>query len=213
MIGVGVRATARLPGGAHRCRSVEGAGTVMAGERFYRTGVSGEGGLIVTARLREDAQSRLETWRRAHYPADRNQVPAHLTLFHALPLSWLEEIDEHLTERCWNLDPLPGRAVGLRFMGHGVCVEIDAPALVRLRAALAVAWRAALSPQDRQRFAPHVTIQNKVPPAKARRTLQGLEAVFEPFNCDVEGLSLWRYRGGPWDAVADFPFGAGPADR
>lgn len=168
--------------------------------------------LILTADLDPAAAARFEAWRQAHYPADRNRVPAHLTLFHALPGAWFEPIDEHLTERCWTVDPLPGHAVRLRFMGHGVCVDIDAPALVRLRAEFAVAWRAALSPQDRQRFAPHVTIQNKVTPERARRTLQGLDAVFVPFFCEIVGLSLWRYRGGPWEAVSSYPFGAAPAD-
>ncbi len=168
--------------------------------------------LILTADLETAAAERLEAWRRAHYPVERNQVPAHLTLFHKLPADRLDEIDDHLTERCWTIDLLPGRALGLRFMGHGVCVDVDAPALVRLRAELAVAWRGALSPQDRQRFVPHVTIQNKVTPERARRTLQGLDAIFSPFPCEIEGLSLWRYRGGPWEPVATYPFGAAPSE-
>ncbi len=186
----------------------------MTTSSFYQSPAEAgeENPLILTAELDEPAAVRLEAWRRAHYPPERNQVPAHLTLFHKLPGDWHEAIDEHLTERCWTIDPLAGRALGLRFMGHGVCVDIDAPALVRLRAELAAAWRAALSPQDRQRFVPHVTIQNKVTPARARRTLQGLEAIFDPFACRIEGLALWRYRGGPWEEVATYPFGAAPID-
>lgn len=187
----------------------------MTTSLFYRSPAEAEGHepLILTAELDEVAAARLEAWRRAHYPPERNRVPAHLTLFHKLPGDCHDAIDEHLTERCWTIDPLAGRALGLRFMGHGICVDIDAPALVRLRAELAVAWRAALSPQDRQRFVPHVTIQNKVTPARARRTMQGLEAIFDPFSCRIEGLALWRYRGGPWEEVAAYPFGAAPLAR
>lgn len=187
----------------------------MTNSPFYQTPAEAEGlaPLILTAELDEAAAAQLGAWRRAHYPPERNLVPAHLTLFHNLPGKWHHTIDEHLMERCWTIDPLAARALGLRFMGHGVCVDIDAPALVRLRAELAAAWRAVLSPQDRQRFVPHVTIQNKVPPAKARRTLQGLEALFSSFPCRIEGLALWRYRGGPWEEVASYPFGAGPLDR
>lgn len=168
--------------------------------------------LILTADFDAAAAGRFEAWRQAHYPPGRNRVPAHLTLFHALPGAWVDDVDELLTERCWTVDPLPAQAARLRFMGHGVCVDVDAPALVRLRAELAVAWRAALTPQDRQRFKPHVTLQNKVTPERARRTLQGLDAVFVPFSCEIVGLSLWRYLGGPWEAVSAYPFGAGPAD-
>jgi 2'-5' RNA ligase len=185
----------------------------MAADPFYHSPADATNGdpLILTALLEDHAQRRLDALRRAHYPPDRNRVPAHLTLFHKLPADWLGRVDEHLEERCWTLDPLAGRAMGLRFTGHGVVIDIDAPALVRLRAELGMAWRSVLSPQDRQRFVPHVTIQNKVTPARARRTLQGLETVFEPFACGIEGLSLWRYRGGPWEPVTSYPFGAAPS--
>ena len=79
-----------------------------------------------------------------------------------------------------------------------------------MRREMAHAFAEALTPQDRQRFVPHVTIQNKVQPARARRTLEGLEAVFEPFGFTLEGLQLWHYRNGPWDSAARFPFGGTP---
>lgn len=167
--------------------------------------------LILTALMDEAATDKFQAWRRAHYPERLNRVPAHLTLFHALPGQWLEDVEEVLAERCWALDPLPARALGLRFTGHGIAVEIEAPALAIVRRELAQDWSAALSPQDRQRFAPHVTIQNKVPPPRARRTLEGLEAIFQPFGFAIEGLQLWHYRGGPWEEAGRFPFGAGPA--
>jgi 2'-5' RNA ligase len=166
--------------------------------------------LILTARLDPDAQARFERLRRAHYPQELNRVPAHCTLFHRLPGAWLADLEEELAERCWPLDPMPTEASGLSFTGHGVAVTLEAPALVSLRAAMAQAWREVLSAQDRQRFAPHVTIQNKVTPGKAQRTFDALSALFEPFPVVVEGLALWRYRGGPWDPLSVFPFGAAP---
>ena len=41
--------------------------------------------LVVTLALDDDAQARLDALRRTHFPSDRNVVPAHVSLFHALP--------------------------------------------------------------------------------------------------------------------------------
>ena len=43
--------------------------------------------IIVSALLAPADQRRLDDLRRAHYPPDRNRLPAHLTLFHHLPPS------------------------------------------------------------------------------------------------------------------------------
>lgn len=40
---------------------------------------------ILTLHLDPTAQSRFEALRQRHYPPERNQIPAHLTLFHTLP--------------------------------------------------------------------------------------------------------------------------------
>jgi hypothetical protein len=82
--------------------------------------------------------------------------------------------------------------------------------LSRLHARLAARWREWLTLQDRQKLQPHVTVQNKVQPDRARVLLAELQANFQPFAVAGEGLRLWRYRGGPWDPVRTFPF-AGPS--
>ena len=48
------------------------------------------GPLIVTAELGPADFAWLDAQRRAHFPPERNQLAAHLTMFHALPPS-LEE--------------------------------------------------------------------------------------------------------------------------
>jgi hypothetical protein len=166
--------------------------------------------LILTAALDEASALKFEGLRRAHYPAELNRVPAHLTLFHKLPGAKQAEIEDVVAEQCWSLDPLAARAAGLRFTGRGVSVEIESPALAVLRSRIAHEWSGWLTPQDRQRFNPHVTIQNKVPPSKARRTHMGLSAIFDPFGFHVDGLQLWRYRSGEWEAAGLFPFGGTP---
>jgi hypothetical protein len=75
-----------------------------------------------------------------------------------------------------------------------------------LRRDLAATFVEQLTPQDRQGFGPHVTIQNKVAPEIARALLASLSADFEPFEGVGEGLLLWRYLSGPWALEAEFAF-------
>jgi 2'-5' RNA ligase len=180
---------------------------------FYRqasTQPQGASPLILTALLEPEAAARFEAMRRAYFPVNRNMTPAHLTLFHALPGVAYAEIEDELAERCWQAEPFVARARGLRFLGAGVTVDIHAPPLVALHVSIAQSWADALTPQDRQRFNPHVTVQNKVSPTHARQTYDALQTVFEPFDFVIEGLELWHYRGGPWEAAGRFPFGGAP---
>ena len=48
--------------------------------------------LIVSALLDPDSFAWLDGLRRAHFPAERNLLDAHLTLFHALPPSLEPEL-------------------------------------------------------------------------------------------------------------------------
>ena len=41
--------------------------------------------LVVTLLLEPSAQERFDRVRAAHFPAERNHLAAHVTLFHALP--------------------------------------------------------------------------------------------------------------------------------
>ena len=166
--------------------------------------------LILTAQMEAEAALYFDRLRKAYFPAARNFIPAHLTLFHALPGARIGDWEEELAERCWQGAIIPARATGLRFTGNGVSIVVEAPDLVALHASLALSWREVLTPQDRQRFNPHVTVQNKVTSAHARQTFDALQAVFEPFAFEIEGLDLWHYRGGPWEAAGRFPFGGMP---
>ncbi|RXH55617.1 hypothetical protein GRAN_2474 [Granulicella sibirica] len=74
-----------------------------------------------------------------------------------------------------------------------------------LHATLAAGFQQHLIPQDRQRFQPHIVVQNKVDAETARRTLPEVQAVslVEPH---AVGFTLWRYLGGPWERLSDYPF-------
>ena len=163
--------------------------------------------LILTLRMDDLSQQGFNRLREDHFPKGRNFIPAHLTLFHKLPGDREREIVETLNDLCRQQDPFPLTATGLIFMGRGVGYRLESPTLQSVRNRLADAWWPWLGAQDRQGFRPHVTVQNKVPPDEARTLHRRLEETFAPFEVGAEGLLLWRYLGGPWEAVGSYGFG------
>lgn len=166
--------------------------------------------LIVTATLDDCSTKVFQQLRSRHFPAHRNIVPAHLTLFHHLPGSWLEDAVTTLRASCAEETPMRFATAGLRSLGRGVAFEIDSVRLVGLRRRLAALWSKGLTAQDRQTFKPHVTVQNKVDPAAARALLSSLSEDPAPLVGQVTGLRLWHYRNGPWESTGGFRFGDRP---
>ena len=163
--------------------------------------------LILTLALEAAAQARFDALRAQHFPPERNQVPAHVTLFHALPGTEQRAIEAELARRCADTAPFAVKVAGLRSLGRGVAYVLQSADLARLRAGLAHAWGPWLGRQDRQGYRPHLTIQNKADPASARALLAGLQAGFSPFEVEATGLLLWHYRNGPWEEAGRFAFG------
>jgi len=166
----------------------------------------GESPLIVTALLDEGAFDWFEALRQAHYPHARNRVPAHLTLFHALPADREAAVAQALEAVVRGRRPMSLQVRGPWFLGTGVAYRIAAPELSALRGELATTFAPFLAAQDRAPFRPHITVQNKADPAQARRLLEQLQLEFEPFEIWAEGLLVWRYQGGPWAPVVRLPF-------
>ena len=163
------------------------------------------GALIVTAELAPPDFSWLDKLRRAHFPPERNQLSAHLTMFHALPPSVEGEVRATLA-RLGNERPPRASIEGLMNLGGGVAFRIASPDLDRIRGQLAQYFHGLLSAQDSGGWRPHITIQNKVPAKDARALLQRLEADFRPRPLAVSGLGMHRYLGGPWEKLAVIPF-------
>jgi hypothetical protein len=161
--------------------------------------------LIVTLKLDATTFARLDDLRRAHFPPALNRLSAHLTLFHHLPGERRAEAVDDLADVVRRA-PLRLRVSGLRLLGRGVAFDVDGAGLVEVRRELARRWGPWLSAQDRQGFRAHVTVQNKVDPAEARRLRDELAAGFSPWDATGEALQLWRYLGGPWEAEAELPF-------
>jgi hypothetical protein len=143
--------------------------------------------------------------RRAHYPSERNRVPAHLTLFRHLPPSLEGELGRRLA--AYAATPAPPAAVaGIVDLGGGTALRVDSEGLEDIRYDLALALRGLLTPQDMAPWRPHVTVQNKVEPREARALQSRLRAGFERRPLEIKGLALWRYLDGPWEPVKSWTF-------
>lgn len=162
--------------------------------------------LILTLKLDEATFTGFNQLRQQHFPPERNFIPAHITLFHALPGDQEQPIRETLTITCSQVRTLELRFPKPRSLGKGVAIMVESPPLVELRQRLARQWQVWLSPQDRQGYRPHVTIQNKVTPAEAAQLYQHLLETWHPIQGYGEGLLLWRYQGGPWELSDLFSF-------
>ncbi|MGX7952992.1 2'-5' RNA ligase family protein [Tsuneonella sp. HG249] len=161
--------------------------------------------LIVTAELPEALQSRSDQLRQLHFPPERNQLKAHVTLFHALPPSMEDELRDALAAEA-KAKPVPARLVGLLNLGRGTALRLESPAMLALWERLADRFHGLLTPQDEHRPRFHITIQNKVAPSVAKALQQELAASIEPRDFAFAGLALHRYRGGPWEFVRQWPF-------
>ncbi len=162
--------------------------------------------LIVTLTLDAAAQARFDELRRTYFPPERLHVGAHVTMFHALPGEREEAVAEVVAEACADMQPFEVRVAGVRFLGRGVAYMLAAMEGVALRARLAECFAEWLTAQDRAKRGLHVTVQNKVAPDVARRTEALLAGVALPCPIMATGVALWRYRGGPWEAVAEYTF-------
>ena len=163
------------------------------------------GALIVTAELAAPDLACFDSLRRRHYPAERNHLPAHLTMFHALPPS-LEDEARRTLARAADRSAPRATVAGLMDLGGGVAFRIVSDDLDELREELAEAFHGGLGAQDSGGWRPHVTIQNKVPPRQARALLALLKKDFRPRPLTIRGLGLHRYLGGPWETRGSWSF-------
>ena len=163
------------------------------------------GPLIVTAELAPEDSAWLNDLRLRHYPAERNRVPAHLTMFHAIAPSTeaelrqiLRTVSEESPPRAW--------ITGVMNLGGGVAFRIASDELDAIRGEIAHRIRGLLTAQDSAGWSAHVTIQNKVPPRDAKALIQALGEGFTGRPIRIFGLGLHRYLSGPWETLRTFAF-------
>jgi hypothetical protein len=164
-----------------------------------------EGPILVTATFAPGDDGWLQALRRAHYPAERNLVPAHLTLFRLLPPGAEGELGRRLAAAV--KAPRPRATIaGPIDLGGGTALRVESAALEAIRDALASALHGLLTPQDQAAWRPHVTIQNKVSPGVARHLQDSLRGRHDGRPLVLDGLASWRYLRGPWRRIRLYPF-------
>ncbi len=161
--------------------------------------------LIVTALMGAADFAWADGLRRAHFPPARNQVPAHITLFHHLPPSLLPELGARLKQACAGPPPA-ARIADILNLGQGVAFRVESAGLLAIRDDLAEAFAGLLTPQDRANPRLHITVQNKVGAGEARVLAVALRADFRPRPLAIAGLAVWHYRGGPWELAKKIGF-------
>lgn len=163
------------------------------------------GALIVTAELGREDFAWLDALRRRHYPPDRNQLPAHLTLFRTLPPSAESEVRRILATL--SAESLPTATIaGVMDLGTGTALRVSSHELDDMRAEIARRLRGLLSAQDAAGWLAHVTIQNKVERRAARALQEALVLELDARPLRIAGLGLYRYLGGPWEKLRTYPF-------
>ena len=163
--------------------------------------------LIITLRMEDSAAEHFTRLRQAHFPAHRNWLDAHVTLFHALPVTALDEVLADVADLAGRTEAFALAVDRVLFLGGGVAYAMTSEPGLALRDALVVRWTPLLGRQDRAWHEPlHVTVQNKVESAVARQLHAELALEFVPHAVQATGLQVWYYVGGPWEHVATFPF-------
>ena len=164
--------------------------------------------LILTLQMDERSQDWFDRLRELHFPPERNYLRAP----HALPqaagspgslptCNWSPGPGATYPYRDGYSQPRPGRGLRALVAGTGGTA-----------AGVAKNWEPWLGAQDRQGFKPHVTVQNKVSPERARALHERLLVTFSPLKVGGVGLSPWRYLGGPWESIGADPFGERPEE-
>ena len=162
--------------------------------------------LILTAELPPDLHRWATDLRRAHFPPERNHLQAHVTLFHALPPQVEDEARSLLARLAGEFAPVPAMLEGVMSLGRGTALRLSSPAMLNLREHIAQHFRGLLTAQDSHPPRLHVTIQNKVTPTVAKALQAELSGMVRARDFAFPGMGLFRYRGGPWEAVRRFAF-------
>jgi hypothetical protein len=162
--------------------------------------------VIVTAAINADDLRPYETLRQQYFPRERNFIPAHLTMFHALPGAFAPQVTASLDRASGTCNAIVLDVVGVKLLSAGVAFVLESDDLRQMRERLRQQFQPWLTRQDAQRWKPHITIQNKVAPAAARCIHADLLAGFQHDRLRMHGLDAWRYMGGPWRSLASFRF-------
>jgi mannose-1-phosphate guanylyltransferase len=188
-------------------------GHVTRVEHLPNTGAAEEHVYVLTMKLEDSLSEPMNALRRQYFPKRLNRTPAHLTLFHALPHSHMEVIEQGLYHLATGTKPFNVTTGGPFRMRKGVGVNVDAgyQEMKQVHGQLKSQWMEFLSEQDQGGFRPHWTVMNKVD--EEEQVDHALSTVRKELSQSTKegralGLELWRYDRGNWIWASEYVFGA-----
>src|SRR5436305_14715626 len=122
--------------------------------------------MILTLQLEEEQQAFFNAQRKTYFPAHRNYLDAHITLFYHLPIG--EAAIPLLLQAAAQRPPMQLHVQAVHNMGTGVAYGLISEELQVLHENLQLALDPWLKRQDRKQLWPHITIQNRVTVFKAQ---------------------------------------------
>lgn len=162
--------------------------------------------LLVCAELPDDVLAWADGLRRAHYPPERNRLRAHVTLFHGLPPSASDAVEDVLARLAARHAPPEARIAGLMDLGHGTALAVDSPVIAVLHAEIAAALHGLIQQRDARRLRPHITVQAKVGRAEAEALQRELRPRITSCSFRFRGFGLYRWDGALWNFAKLHPF-------
>lgn len=154
--------------------------------------------VIITARIEDADLLPFDALRSRHFPAKRNFLRAHLTMFHKLPCEELGNIRASARAVTVERRPILAEVSAVRHLGAGTAFTITSPELMEIRSNLRAHLLPSLGPQDLQAWQPHITVQNGVPHTQADVLFEMLSEDFVPHKIRIIGIDIWQYLDGPW---------------
>jgi mannose-1-phosphate guanylyltransferase len=188
-------------------------GVVPRAEHRPNTSGTEEHVYVLTMKLEDSLSVPMNSLRLQYFPRRLNRTPAHLTLFHALPHSHMEALENSLYQVSAGTEPFNVTTGGPFRMRKGVGVNVDAgyQDMKHVHSQLKSQWMPFLSEQDQGGFRPHWTVMNKVDEDK--EVEHALDAVRRELSKKAKegqavGLELWKYDRGNWTWANEYPFGS-----
>ncbi|KAI4698567.1 hypothetical protein J4E81_005790 [Alternaria sp. BMP 2799] len=169
---------------------------------------------VLTLKLTDSLAKPMDDMRNQYFPKHLNRTGAHLTLFHALPHSHMEALEQGLAQVSGSIQPFDvstGKPFRMR-KGVGINVDSGYTKMKNVHADLQTQWSKFLSEQDAGGFRPHWTVMNKVDEeTKVDSAFATIRQELSERNQEgrAVGLDLWRYERGNWIFTKEFVFGEG----
>ncbi|GAA5903747.1 2'-5' RNA ligase family protein [Sporobolomyces salmoneus] len=167
----------------------------------------------LSLRVSSSLHDPINELRKRYFPAHRLKVDAHLTLFHALPHSRIEDVKKTLDRVAGETNVFRISAGKTFKMGdQGVAIDpgMGVEEGKQVHAELKKDWSEFLSQQDSKAFKAHWTIVNKEDDKekveKALREVKEWEAEGGTKEGEADGLVLWRYDHGKWVFEQEWDF-------